>query len=205
MLSLARSKVGLEEVKSFGDNIFIFKAPITKKQDIYEATLRASNNQPSIINNQTAQPASQQFSPPKEDLPSGGNSTILELPITSWANDFDYYKDGWSRGRYAFWRKELFADLKQDFIYTDKQDSALTGKIDQTGNYELWARYLTGGSPGEVEYRIGNIEYRIKKDAGEEKFVWKDLGAVNVSQGDQLSIKNLDGENAIADLVLVSK
>lgn len=197
MLTLARSKPGLEEVKSFGSRIYIFK--INPKSEA------RNPKQIQNSNDQIGQSASQQFS----------NLTIQQLPITSWAKEFDYYKDGWSRGRYTFWRKELFAYLKQDFIYTDKQDSVLTGKIYQTGKYELWVRYLTGGSAGNFQFSIfqakpdpasqDNFQKTITKDPGEERFVWQDLGEINVSEDEQIEIKNISGENAIADLVLVSK
>ena len=131
------------------------------------------------------------------------NSELVTLPLTDWAINFVYYKDGWSRGRYDFWRKLLFAETRQDFIYTDKPNAVLNGKVEHDGNYELWVRYLTGGEAGSWELGVGSSKFEIQKDIGAEKFVWKKLGEVNVQKDDIIKIKNITGENAIADLVLV--
>jgi len=183
MLSLARAKKGLKLSKQIGDKIFIFKISNDK--------IRMTNDEKipnDLINNEIIQ----QF-----------NNTAIYLSIASWATDFDYYREGWSRGRYAFWRKKIFADLEQDFIYTIKPDAVLEGKIDQDGEYDLQVRYLTGGTPGNFQFSIFNFQTTIVKNPGEEKFVVKNLGKVNVEKGDKLEIKNISGENAIADIILV--
>lgn len=187
LLGLARSKQGLNEVKSFGNNIYIFKQNKQTKPE------------PDFLNlklDKTGNNIADQFA---YRLPL----TAYSLPLTDWATDFVYYKDGWSRGRYDFWRKLLFTELRQDFVYTDKPDSVLSGKIAQSGSYEIWTRYLTGGAAGEINLEFTNLEFKIQKDIGAEKFVWKKLGDVDVKKGDSVDIKNISGENAIADLVLV--
>jgi hypothetical protein len=176
MLSLAENKKDLLLDKQFGDKIFVYKIETSR-------TARQ-------IDSQTAIP----------ELPEG-----IKLPITDWANNYDWYIEGWARGRYNFWRKHLFAQLEQDFIYTNKPDSEVSGNIAESGSYGLMIRYLDGGEAGEIELRIMNTEYRIKKTAGEEKFVIKDLGIIDVKKGDTVTIKNISGENAIADLVLLKK
>lgn len=133
-----------------------------------------------------------------EKLPEG-----IKLPITDWANNFDWYTEGWARGRYNFWRKHLFAQLEQDFIYTNRPDSEVGGNIAESGSYDLIIRYLDGGDSGEFALRIQNKENRIKKTTGEERFVVKNLGVIDVKKGDTITIKNISGENAIADLLLV--
>ncbi|HPL01779.1 MAG TPA: hypothetical protein PLE96_02435 [bacterium] len=133
-----------------------------------------------------------------EKLPEG-----IKLPITDWANNFDWYTEGWARGRYNFWRKHLFAQLEQDFIYTNRPDSEVGGNIAESGSYDLIIRYLDGGDSGEFALRIQNKENRIKKTTGEERFVVKNLGVIDVKKGDTITIKNTSGENAIADLFLV--
>lgn len=188
MLSLAKSKQGLVLDKQFGEKIYIFKIANHKSQITNKSQIQNINLE------KTGMGAIQQFS----------NSTIIQLPITDWANQFDYYRDGWSRGRYAFWRKMLFAELRQDFIYTDKQGSVLTVKIDQRGLYEVWTRYLTGGTPGSFQLQITNYKSQITKDPGEERFVWKKLGDVDITDG-KIEITNISGENAIADIVLLKK
>lgn len=133
-----------------------------------------------------------------EKLPEG-----IKLPITDWANNFDWYTEGWARGRYNFWRKHLFAQLEQDFIYTNRPDSEVGGNIAESGSYDLIIRYLDGGDSGEFALRIQNKENRINKTTGEERFVVKNLGMIDVKKGDIITIKNISGENAIADLLLV--
>ena len=132
-----------------------------------------------------------------ENIPNG-----VQLPITDWATSFAYYKDGWSRGRYDFWRKHLFTQLRQDFIYTAKKDAMLSGQISESGDYDLVIRYLDGDSPGKFEIRISKFETIIEKKSNEEKFIVKDLAKISVKKGDKVEIKNISGENAIADIVL---
>lgn len=178
MLTLAKNKRGLVLKKQFGENIYIYKLQtyVSKTQNL------------------TSQTAFQQFD----------NSIIEQLPITDWAIDYIYYKEGWSRGRYDFWRKHLFTQLRQDFIYTDKQDSRLTAKIDQRGLYEVWTRHLTGGQSGNFKFQVSNFKFEAQKDLGEEKFVWKKLGDTDITDG-KIEITNVSGENAIADIVLIKK
>ena len=192
VLALAKNKQGLVLDKQIGENIYIFR-PQTSNLKPQTSTLE--------LQNLTAKTAIQQFN----NLPRRqAGLTINQLPITDWATEFDYYKDGWSRGRYAFWRKMLFAQLQQDFLYTDKAGVTINGKIDQRGEYEVWTRTLTGGGSGEIEIKIQDTRYKIQKDAGEEKFVWKKLGDVDIANGNVL-ITNISGENAIADIVLIKK
>ncbi len=127
----------------------------------------------------------------------------IKLPITDWANNYDWYTEGWARGRYNFWRKHLFAQLAQDFIYTNKSDSEVSGKIAESGSYDLVIRYLDGGEEGKFEIRISKFETIIEKKSGEERLVVKNLGAIDIKKGDTITIKNTSGENAIADLLLV--
>jgi len=180
LLSLTKSKLGLEEVKQFGDDIHIFKV----------------SSQSSVVSSQK----NIQTFPTNYKL-----QTTDYLPLTDWANNYAYYKDGWSRGRYDFWRKHLFTQLRQDFIYTDKTNSTLNGQIDKKGDYELWARYLTGGAPGNFQLSISNYQYNIEKGTGEGKFIWKDLGNIRLNGQTEIEIRNIVGENAIADIVLESK
>lgn len=190
MLSLAESKRGLRLDKQFGDKIYVYKI---NNQDTRNNNQTNSNIQ--SLNIQTIQQG-------------GGN---IYLPITDWANNYDWYIEGWARGRYNFWRKHLFAKLEQDFIYTDKSDSEVSGKIAESGSYGLVIRYLDGGEAGKFEIRIhstssGQVsksETIIEKKSGEERFVVKDLGMIDVKKGDTITIKNISGENAIADLLLV--
>ncbi len=199
---LTESKVGLKLEKQFGENVLIYKEDPTTKIRIgrnYEIT-----GKPAIQSPPRRDPVQNagQFS----NLPAGRQgSAISQLQLTDWATNSAYYKDGWSRGRYDFWRKHLFTQLRQDFIYTDKAGSILSGKIEEKGNYEVWARYLTGGKPGEIELRIMNYELSIQKDLGDEKFIWKNIGSINLNGKTDIEIKNISGENAIADLVLVKK
>ena len=79
----------------------------------------------------------------------------------------------------------------------------LSGQISESGDYDLVIRYLTGGTPGNFQFSIFNFQTTIVKNPGEEKFVVKNLGKVNVEKGDKLEIKNISGENAIADIILV--
>jgi hypothetical protein len=132
-----------------------------------------------------------------ETIPDG-----VKLPITDWANEFDKFREGWSRGRYAFWRKFLFADLEQDFIYTNKSGATLSGQVNQSGEYDLVIRYLDGGTPGNFQFSISNFQTTIVKQPGVEKFVTRDLGKINLKKGDKVEITNVSGENAIADIVL---
>ena len=177
MLSLAKNKQGLVLDKQFGENIYIFKS-VSSQQSAVSSQDQADN--------------------------TANRQPLTYLPITDWANNYAYYKDGWSRGRYDFWRKHLFTQLRQDFIYTDKQDSHLTAKIDQRGLYEVWTRYLTGGTPGSFQLQITNHKSQITKDPGEEKFTWRKLGDVDIADG-KIEITNISGENAIADIVLIKK
>lgn len=182
-LSMTKSKAGLKLEKQFGDNIYIYKVDPSFKAS-------STNYDPEV-----SKPATDQFS----------DTTAIQLPLTDWADNYSYYKDGWSRGRYDFWRNILFARLGQDFIYTDKANNVLTGKIDYNGNYELWARYLTGGTTGNVQISVNSNQFQITKDSGEEKFVWQKLGDIQLNGSTNVTIKNISGENAIADLVLVKK
>jgi len=77
--------------------------------------------------------------------------------------------------------------------------------VAQSGSYDLWARYLTGGEPGNFQFSIFNFQFDVKKDPGTEKFVWKKLGDIDVKVGDDVQIKNITGENAIADIVFVKE
>jgi len=179
MLSLAESKIGLRLDKQFGNKIFIYKIETNKEFNVTDKI---------------------------EKLPEG-----IKLPITDWANNYDWYTEGWARGRYNFWRKHLFAQLEQDFIYTNKSDSEVSGKIAESGSYDLVIRYLDGGEAGKFEIRIhstssgqvSKFETIIEKKSREERFVVKNLGAIDIKKGDTITIKNTSGENAIADLLLV--
>lgn len=175
-IKLLNSKKGLQLVKRYGNDIYIYKP-------------NKSIRRHKIIYNRI------------EPLPIGDK---ILLPITDWAYNFAYYEDGWSRGRYDFWRKMLFSQLRQDFIYTDKKGSKVVGKVAQRGSYELWARYLTGGTAGNVEIKMSNDKFTIIKDPGEERFMVKKLGDVNITDG-KVIIENVQGENAIADLFLVEE
>ncbi|MDO8444095.1 MAG: hypothetical protein Q7S80_01145 [bacterium] len=205
LLGLARSKQGLKLEKQFGKNIYIFKSeipalPAGRRNPKSETNSNFQNTKMEETGkNATDQFTYRLFTPSHVE----GPLTTYPLPLTDWATDFVYYKDGWSRGRYDFWRKLIFTQLRQDFIYTDNTRAVLNGKVEQDGNYEVWARYLTGGTAGEMKFRIQNSEFRIQKNTGAEKFVWKKLGDVDVKKGDSVDIKNISGENAIADLVLV--
>lgn len=190
-LGLIIAKKGLKEIVNFDNTIYIFKP--------------GSDTQSSIINTNNV----------VESLPNTQNLIPkIYLPLTSWANNYFYYKDGWSRGRYDFWRKHLFTRLRQDFIYTDKTGTVLSGNISERGKYELWVRYLTGGTTGEVKLRIirlgdnsesrqENYELRMQKEAGEEKFIWNKLGDIELDGKASVEITNIIGENAIADIALV--
>lgn len=175
-LKLTEGKMGLKLVKQFDKNIYIFKPDSS-----YEI--------PKLDHSKI------------EPLP---DEKIELLSITDWAYNYAYYKDGWSRGRYDFWRKLLFTQLRQDFIYTDKKDSVVEGKVDQRGSYELWARYLTGGTEGNFQISVSNDQFNIGKDAGEERFIVKKLGDVDLKNGKVL-IKNIRGENALSDIFLIKK
>ena len=179
--TLVESKRGMVLEKQFGENIYVYKI----NPSFQDTGHRIQDNIEIFPKTQDSRP-------------------VTYLPLTDWAREFAYYKDGWSRGRYDFWRKHLFTQLRQDFIYTNKANSILTGKVDKKGNYEVWVRYLTGGTPGEVELRIQNYELRIQKKQGEEKFVWKNLEEIEIDNG-KIEIKNISGENAIADIVLIEK
>jgi len=179
-LGLTRSKKNLSELVGFDNSIYIFKPvvssqspPINSGSGIEQFPVAASQESP------------------------------IYPPLSSWASNYFYYKDGWSRGRYDFWRKHLFTELRQDFIYTDKPDAIISGKISGRGSHELWARYLTGGTAGEVELRIKNYELRIRKATGEEKFIWSNIGNVKLDGETNIEIINISGENAISDLALV--
>jgi len=189
MLELARSKEGLTLIKQFGGKIFIFK---TQNPDsAAERSAKLINDQKEKIGNSAVE--------------QWNNETIALLPLTDWATTYAYYKDGWSRGRYDFWRKHIFTQLRQDFIYTDKSGSVLSGKIDERGTYEVWTRYLTGGTYGNFQLSIINFQFEIVKDTGEEKFVWKRLGEVELNGESEFSIRNVAGENALADVVLLKR
>lgn len=178
LLGLAESKKGLKLEKQFGDRIFIFKID-------QNAKIKDQNE----IQNPNIQTI-QQFS----------NSTML--PITSWASEFDKYKDGWSRGRYDFWRKHLFTRLRQDFIYTTKNGAVLSHQAGEDLAGELVVRYLDGGTAGSFEIKIQDAKYKIEKNTGEEKFVVKNLGKISVKKDGTVKITNISGENAIADIIL---
>jgi len=214
ILGLVGSKEGLNLEKRFGNNIYIFKSEIPASpaggrnpkshsslsdedgRSTSESMTETNSNFQNTKMEETGKSAIQQFLGTR-------NSELVTLPLTDWAINFVYYKDGWSRGRYDFWRKLLFAETRQDFIYTDKPSAVLNGKVEQDGNYELWVRYLTGGEAGSWELGVGSSKFEIQKDIGTEKFVWKKLGEVNVQKDDTIKIENVAGENAIADLVLV--
>ncbi len=180
LLGLAKSKKGLVDVKDFGDKIHIFK-----------------------ISNDKAQIPNQIQNSNIETVQQYKNPTIL--PITDWASEFDKYQDGWSRGRYAFWRKKIFADLQQDFIYTTKNGAVLSHQAVADESGDLVIRYLDGGVGGSFQLQISNSKFQISKQSGDEKFIVKDLGEVSVKKGDTITITNISGENAIADIVLVEK
>lgn len=193
---LVESKKGLVLDKQFGENIWIYKVDPTTE-------IRIDRNYE--ITNKTGNPTIQQFNPSitaDDGIPSE-SGTIVSLRLTDWANNYAYYRDGWSRGRYDFWRKHLFTQLRQDFIYTDKTDSLLSGKIDERGDYELWGRYLTGGTQGSYQLTVISYQYTVTKDQGEERFIWKKMGDVTLNGKTNVEIKNISGENAIADIVLV--
>jgi hypothetical protein len=185
MLSLAENKKGLRLDKRFGDKIYVFKIDQSAK------TKDQSDNLKFKIDNKTIQ----QYN----------NTTTIFLPITDWANNYDWYTEGWARGRYNFWRKHLFAQLEQDFIYTAKDDSEVSGKVFGSGSYKLLVRYLDGGEGGKFKIQNSKFKIEVEKTIGEEKFVVKNLGQIELDKGDQLTITNVSGENAIADLVLIEK
>jgi hypothetical protein len=182
MLSLMETKIGFSMEKSFEDEIFVYKR--TSEKFSNPAYLQ-------LLYGKVGDEASSKF--------QGSKYIALDLPGA--ANRFDYYKDGWSRGRYAFWRKEMFAALMQDFIYTDTS-SSLTMNTDLSGRYSLFIRYLNGGSSGKMEINVSGKQFEITKSYGEEKFAWKELGDMVLDKS-PFEIKNISGENAIADLVLV--
>jgi len=194
ILGLTKSKEGLNEIKNFGDNIHIFKISNCSNYSNCSKQISSPNFENAKLD-QTGKSTIDQFSQIR-------NSKFEILPLTDWATEFSYYKDGWSRGRYDFWRKHLFTELRQDFIYTNKQDSILSGKVAQSGSYDLWARYLTGGSVGTWDLEVGSSKFQAERDLGKEKFVWAKLGSLSVQKNDIIRINNIIGENAIADLIL---
>lgn len=181
-LAMAQSKQGLKLISQFGNSVYVYQ-----------------------IDNSQQSAAGRQLEVSTKNPPTANSQPLIYLPITDWATEFAYYKDGWSRGRYDFWRKHLFTQLRQDFIYTDKPDSILTGKVSQNGSYDLWIRYLTGGQAGEFEVKIQDTRYAIQKEPGEEKFIWRKIGDIITNGSASAEIKNNTGENAIADLVLLRK
>lgn len=182
-LELTRTKKYLIETVSFDDTIYIFKF---KPENANRTPLTKPNNR------------IEQFPEDLEPRPK------TYLPLTDWAKDNKYFREGWTRGRYDFWYKLLFTQLRQDFIFTDRTDSVVTGQISERGAYDVWARYLTGGSAGSFRISIDNTSATVTKIAGDERFIWQKIGTVGISDG-QVEIINLAGENAIADLVLVKK
>jgi len=128
-----------------------------------------------------------------------------KLPITIWANEFNYYKDGWIRGRYAFWRKEIFADLMQNFIYTTKVGATLSHQSDENLSGELLIRYFDNQEAGSFELTVDEKKFVIEKNGSLDQFVVKSLGQVEIKKGDMITIKSISGENAIADLVINEK
>jgi hypothetical protein len=180
LLGLARAKKDLAEVKNIDNTIYIFKP--------------TDNIQDSV-------PASNSIEPfPKPESRDPSPETLL--PLTAWANNYAYYKEGWARGRYDFWHKHLFTQARQDFILTDKPQSAVSGAITQRGNYDLWARYYDGGASGSFQITVDQQPITVHHNAGAEKIIWRQIGSVDIKQGN-IEIVNLDGENAIFDLVIV--
>lgn len=179
---LMELKTGFKLERQFGDNILVYRSD---QQYQPSDTKRKTD-----IAHFVGETATEKFK----------NSRITQLLLTEWATGAAYYRDGWSRGRYDFWRKHLFTQLRQDFIYTDRAGSEIRGKVSQEGSCELWVRYLGGGSPGSFEIDVDNKKLVINKNSGEEKFVWRNLDRLDVSAG-EVRIKNISGENAIADLV----
>jgi hypothetical protein len=183
-LPIIQSKKGLLLDEQFGDDIYIYKPDPQYKTPDVSAEMELN----------VGQKATEKFA----------NSEIAQLPLTDWADVNSDYTEGWSRGRYSFWRKSIFADLLQDFIYTSIPDSVISGKFSQNGSYDLWIRYLDGGANGNFQLKISNSQFLVSKQSGAEKFVWKDLGEIN-PQGGDVSIKNISGENAIADIILIKR
>ncbi|TSC94047.1 MAG: hypothetical protein Athens101428_440 [Candidatus Berkelbacteria bacterium Athens1014_28] len=193
MLALAEGKVGIQLDKKFGGNIYIYKIQ-NAKIPASPAGGKNQNDNLKIQNDLVGKTATEQFS----------NKTIQQLPLSNWANQNDWYVNGWARGRYNFWKDLLFARLKQDFIVTNKPDSVLSGKIDYNRSCEVWVRVLDGNG-GQVSISLGLTTYNLQLTTGNEKFVWKKLGDIELSGKTDVEIKNITGENAIADLVLVKK
>lgn len=181
-LTLIESKKGLELQKQFGKNIGIYK--LNQQSRISDEEYRRT------IEQSVGKNAIEQFAGMK----------ILQFPLIEWATGAAYYKDGWSRGRYDFWRKHLFTELRQDFAYTDRPSSQITGKVAGSGSCSLAARYLDGGAPGSFIIDVDGQKITAAKNPGSEKFIWKNLGQLNISDGNT-TITNIKGENAIADLV----
>jgi hypothetical protein len=125
------------------------------------------------------------------------------LPLSDWASIFDYYRDGWSRGRYAFWKRPAFADLSDDFIMTDTT-GVLENKIGQRGRYRVYSRYFDGDPSAAWELSIDNQKFTINNNSDRQVFIWRELGVVEIENGD-LKIENLSGLNAIAEIVLVKE
>lgn len=177
--ALLKSKKGLIKTKDFGETISIYKI-----DPAYPVPMLNLNDK-------------------IEPFPKSGNN-VSALPITDWAVDFAYYKDGWSRGRYDFWRKLLFTELRQDFLYTNMANATLTAKVSQRGNYEVWVRFLDGGQSGSFKMSLDRLSVTLPKSVGEERFIWKNIGQVNLDGSADFKLQNIAGENAISDIVLVS-
>jgi len=175
LLSLATANPYLVLDKKFADKIYLFKIS----------------------------DSGEKISPFKRDEPMAPFNDGEYLPLSDWASNFDYYRDGWSRGRYAFWKRPAFADLNKDFILTDTE-SVLEKKIEQRGHYRVYSRYFDGDPSAIWELSIDDQKFTINNNSDRQIFIWRDLGEVNIKNG-SLKIENLSGLNAIAEIVLVKE
>lgn len=181
---LLDSKKDLKIEKQFGNTVFLYKPEVQPKEKSEEL-----NNKLNLVGKKTIE----QFN----------NRTIESIPLSDSATQYAYYIDGWSRGRYDFWRKHIFSELRQDFIYTGKTGAVLNVDFSKKGDWMLWARSLDGGT-GSVEIKVDGKSFILNHLPGSERFSWKSIAPLSLNERTKLEIKNIIGENAIADLILVS-
>jgi hypothetical protein len=99
--------------------------------------------------------------------------------IERWAWNFDYEK-----GFTATWASN--ATLKMPF------------NLENSDNYQIFIRYFQNQEGGEIQVHLDSESMNVSTEDQVNKFVWKELGTVNLEKGKhEVVLENTDGLNAI--------
>ncbi len=112
---------------------------------------------------------------------------------------------GWINSKNWFWYNYLFASTINNGAFT-KAESELKIPIEMKGLFEIWAKILKWPNGGKIRFMLdGENERNVITLSSAFSLEWVKLYQGNSSQSHTLTISNIDGENYIDQILILSK